>query len=218
MTYTQLFTTLLIVTNISNTHAATELVMHEGVSIEASRDGSAIKVSAGSGLDREYEFNGCKLKSNMGARSGRWFGSLGIYDPATKFWPSFFLSKECEGVSRTVVEEGQIHFDDIQFANEWIRRQQKEAGSTGKVVWTNNGLLISWNTALDRSQLNVDVWLMCINGQHPKNLEGATDSAVKVSANLSGKVFHDCAIVGKDVVDQTRRQLQEEWKKYPTID
>jgi hypothetical protein len=210
--YGRCFTALLFTTNISYAHAATELVMYEGTRIEANKDGSAIKIVAGSGFDRDYEFNGCKLKSDMNARGGRWYGSLGIYDPVEKFLPSFFLPKECNGVSRTVVQEGQIHFDDVPFANEWIRRQQKAAGSTGKTVWTSNGLLISWNTVPNRAQLNVDVWLICVNGQHPTKLEGATDIAVKVWTNKPGRAIHDCAIVGKDVIDQTRSQLVEDWK------
>jgi hypothetical protein len=206
-------TVLLLFTQLSLAQVATELVMHEGTSIDAIKDGSAIKVTAGKGFDRTYESDGCRLKSNMHARTTRWFGSLGIYDPAGSISGSLFSPAACKGITRTVVQEGQIHFDDAQFAYEWIRRQQRGYGKTGKTVWTNDGLLVSWNTVPGREQLNVDVLLMCINGKRPKNLEGATDSAIKIAANSAIRPIHECAVVGKDVIDKTRREMEEDWKK-----
>lgn len=187
---------------------ATELVMHEGATIKAQKDGSSMSVRSGNGFNRTYEWDSCTLNSNMGARKQRWFGSMGIYDPAPSFGFSF-SPRGCQGISRTVVEEGQIHFDDLQFAYEWLRRRPRSY----KTVWTNDGLLVSWATVPGRSQLNVDVWLMCIDGKHPTHLDGATDSAITVTANPQGKSIRDCAVVGKDVIDQTRVQLEDDWKK-----
>jgi hypothetical protein len=107
-----------------------------------------------------------------------------------------------------VVGEGQIHFDDLRFAHEWIRRRP----SSYKTVWTNDGLLVSWDMVPGREQLNVDVWLMCINGKRPTKLDGATDSAVSAAANKQSQSVHECAVVAQDVIDQTRTQLEEEWK------
>jgi hypothetical protein len=111
-----------------------------------------------------------------------------------------------------VVQEGQIHFNDMHFVYEWIRRQQRGYARSGKTVWTNDGLLVSWDTVPGRAQLNADVLLICINGKRPKKLEGATDSAIKVIAN-SGPPLHECTLVGKDVIDQSRKQMEEDWKK-----
>lgn len=101
------FTALFFFALSSSVQAAPELVMPKGSSIVASMGGDTVKIVAGYGFDRSYEFDGCTLNSKMHARSGRWFGALGIYDPAG---PSFFR-RECKGISRTVVEEAQIHFD-----------------------------------------------------------------------------------------------------------
>lgn len=208
------FTALFFFALSSSVQAAPELVMHKGSSIVASMGGDTVKIVAGDGFDRSYEFDGCTLNSKMHARSGRWFGGLGIYDPAG---PSFFR-RECKGISRTVVEEAQIHFDDIRFANDWIRRQKKTVGKSGKVAWTNDGLLVAWNVSPNRAQLNVDVWRMCFTGQRPRELPGAVDGAIKVLPGPSGLALQECTPVGKNVVDQTRRELEEEWKKYPTSD
>jgi len=190
----------------TSTYAGTELVMREGATIEARKENTSVMVTSGKGFDRTYEWERCKLKSDMVARKKRWYGSMGIYDAA----PSFGLSTGgCSGISRTVVEEGQIHFNDLQFAQKWIERRPKSY----KTVWTNDGLLVSWNIVPGRRQLNVDVWLMCINGKRPKQLVGANDSAVTVSPASTGKSIHECAQVGQDVIDQTRSQLEEDWKK-----
>lgn len=203
---------LICATQLSFAQVAPELVMREGMRIEASQDGSSISVTAGKGFDRLYEFNGCKLRSNMHARGGRWFGANGIYDAAGSSGWSFFTPAACNGITRTVVEEAQIHFDDTQFAYEWLRRQQRGMGQDGKTVWTNDGLLVAWNTVPGRVQLNVDVYLMCINGRRPTHLDGATDSAIKLVANL-GQPIHQCALVGKDDINQGRKQMEEDWAK-----
>jgi hypothetical protein len=187
-------------------NAGTELVMREGVTIEARKDNASVRITSGKGFDRTYEWDRCKLKSDMGARKQRWYGNMGIYDPAPSFGVSF---GGCSGISRTVVQEGQIHFDDMLFAQKWLERRPKSY----KTVWTNDGLLVSWNIAPGRQQLNVDVWLMCINGKRPKQLVGALDSAISVLPNSTEKSIHECAPVDKDVIDQTRAQLEEDWKK-----
>lgn len=203
---------LLVVTQLSFAQVRPELVMREGTRIEASHDGSTITVTAGKEIDRIYESGGCKLKSNMNARTSRWFGSLGIYDPAGSVGWSLFTPAACNGISRTVVGEGQIHFDDMQFVYEWIRRQQRGYGKTGNTVWTNDGLLVAWNTVPGRAQLNADVLQICINGKRPKNLEGATDSAIKIAFS-SVHPLHECVLVGKDVIEQSRKQMEDDWKK-----
>jgi hypothetical protein len=54
---------------------------------------------------------------------------------------------------------------------------------------------------------------MCINGKRPKQLAGANDSTVTVSPTSTGNSIHECAQVGQDVIDQTRSQLEEDWKR-----
>lgn len=185
----------------------TELVMHEGVAIKANKNDSSVTVIAGKDFDRTYKWDNCELESDMVARKKRWYGSLGIYDPAPSFFPFF---GGCQGISRTVVDEGQVHFDNLQFAHKWIERRLRGKEET---VWTNDGLFVSWNIVPGRAQLNVEVYLICINGKRPKHLNGASDSDIVVTKNQAGQSIHECVPVGKDVIDQTRIQLEEDWKK-----
>ncbi len=84
-------TVFVVAALLSTTRAygGTELVMREGVTIEARKDNTSVKVTSGKGFDRTYEWGRCKLKSNMGARKQRWYGSMGIYDAAPSFGFSF---------------------------------------------------------------------------------------------------------------------------------
>lgn len=180
--------------------------MQAGVSIEARKDGSSVKVTSGKGIDRVYEWERCKLKSDMGPRKQRWYGSMGIYDPAAS---SSFSFGGCSGISRTVVQEGQIHFDDMRLAQRWVERHPKGYNT----VWTNEGLLVSWSIVAGRQQLSVDVWQMCVNGKRPRYLAGADDSAITVAPTSAGRGIHECVQVDQEVISQTRTQLERNWKK-----
>nr|WP_315400978.1 hypothetical protein [uncultured Duganella sp.] len=140
----QLFVAMLSVWQAAHARPAPELVMHEHTSITAEKNGAAIKIAAGAGIERTYTFGACTLDSHMSIRPARWYCSLGIYDPAPSNGDGPPPPEECKGITRTVVEEGQIHFDDMQLVDAWIRRQQRAIGRIGQVVWTNDGLLVSW--------------------------------------------------------------------------
>lgn len=201
---------VLFVTTCAKAQAGTELVLHDGTRLEATAPNGAIAINAGKGLERSYEWDGCSLAANMVQRSHRWYGSLGIYDPAAQGILGRLFDKTCKGISRTVVQEGQIHFADIESAQEWIQRRPK----VWTTVWTNDGLLVSWGTSPARVQINVDLWLVCINGQRPAQLVGATDKAIKlIHKGDSRQAVHECAQVNSQVIAETQKVLREDWKK-----
>lgn len=190
--------------------AEPELVLREGVRLTATTSLGVISVVAGAGVARTYKWDGCSLAASMEVRPNRWFGSLGIYDPAPSLgWP-FTIFRICKGVSRTVVEEGQLHFADVSAAEEWIRRYVKIAPA----VWSNDGLLVQWSVKPEREQLNVEVWQICVSNQYPKQLAGATDAMLQIS-RLSGvgPTRRECAVVKNDVVLETQKVWDEFWKE-----
>ena len=117
---------------------ALELVLYEGARLTARTPSGVVSVLAGSGIARKYEWNGCSLDSHMVPRTSRWYGSLGIYDPAPGDGSPFSTFRRCKGVSRMVVEEGQLHFADMEAAQAWIRRY---AGAF-PTVWSGDGLVV----------------------------------------------------------------------------
>ena len=175
-----------------------ELVLARGARLQAHTSSGSITVIAGDGLERRYEWDGCGLNANMVARTKRWLGSLGIYDAAGAF--IYSLPSGCHGISRTVVQEGQIHFAEEGAANAWISKYKQDFTS---VVWTSDGLLVAWATRPQRYQLSVDVYQICIRGRRPVHLAGAVDDAVQISE--SARVA--CARVADSVIAET----QEAW-------
>jgi hypothetical protein len=63
-----------------------ELVLQDATNLTVKTATGTITIRAGSGLARRYSWNGCSLNASMQARPSRWFGSLGMYDPAGSFF------------------------------------------------------------------------------------------------------------------------------------
>lgn len=217
-TLTLVFNTSLLISTlmfiyVMDSACATELVLREGTSLMAKTSSGNISIVAGNGLDRTYKWDNCSLKADMGARRSRWYGSLGIYDPAPSYgilssiFPWWF---SCSGISRTVVEEGQIHFADRRAAEHWIKNYSK----IQTTVWSNDGLLVQWGLVPGREQLNVDVWQICISGQRPIELLGAKNEAFEIvpkDNSISGR--YECAAVDDDVILETQKVWQQWWSE-----
>lgn len=180
------------------------MVMPNDMSIEVVGANGLVRVTSTGALERKYEWSDCSLSTTMITRASRWYGSKGAYDPAASLG---IFSWGCEGISRAVVQEGQIHFDDEEFAREWVRRKS----GIFETTWSTDGLLISWGFSPERSQLNFDVWLMCLDGEpfDPGSTYGLHEPVV--ISGPSGSTIHDCVHVEQSEIDQTRKQIEKSW-------
>lgn len=179
--------------------AAPELVLQEGVRLTATTPSGTVGVVAGEGLRRTYEWNGCSLEAAMMARSTRWYGALGMYDPAGRGPVGMLFGSVfgCKGISRPVVQEAQAHFATRNAAESWIEQRSRLPFDT---VWTHDGLFLQWGVTPDRQQLNVDLWQICIAGSKPTELRGAGDAIQVTRVSGSGELRHDCAPVGPEAM------------------
>ena len=75
-----------------------ELVMTEGMTIEATNPNGTIAIDAGKGLSRTYKWDENSTTVNLYPRCERWYGSLGAYTPGGG------------GKIFALTEEGQQHF------------------------------------------------------------------------------------------------------------
>ena len=149
--------------------AGLELVMAEGDKVIATTKAGKIEILAWKGLNRSYTWDGATRSVELGGRAERWYGSLGAYYPGPgNHW------KNHQGITRGVLQEGQQHFSDEAAAQKWID-QQSEWYAT---VYSNSGLLVSYDKIIERRQLNVEVWQLYIGGKKPTKLKGASDSLV----------------------------------------
>lgn len=133
-----------------------------------------------------------------------------MYDAAGRLFNNPLAG--CDGISRTVVEEGQIHFADELSAVEWLSRYKTIGGFN--TVWSKDGLLVQWGVSPQRNQINVDLWQICIKGKRPVNLAGALDQSIKVS-HPNGSVFarRECVDVPESVIIGTQKAWRDNWRQ-----
>ncbi len=146
-----------------------EVVMTPGMRITGTNPNGTVTITAGEATRRTYSGTGWQKSRKLIARRGRWYGSLGLYDPAASFSP----------YGRLLVEEGQRHFHSVAEAMRWLHEYQYNA-------YTNNGLVFDYRLSAppppDTGEPARDVylWQIYINGRRPKHLPGANDNAIRV--------------------------------------
>ena len=117
----------------------------------------------------------------------------------------------CEGVSRPLFEESQLHFPSLAAAQAWVTRHSKNRPDS---VWTNDGLVVQWLVSPTRYQIDVDLTQICVQGKRPDRLAGASETAIEITrASGSGPLRHDCAQVGRAVEQHTERLWDAHWKQ-----
>ena len=186
-----------------------ELVMNEGAKISVKTSRGEVTVVAGKGLNRTYSWRECSLTSEMWPRLSRWYGSLGAYDAAPQGFLGRIFAKKCEGISRTVVDEGQIHFDDGITLMKWLLMRIPSETS----VWTNDGLVFSWLLTPGRYQLSADLFQVCIDGQRPTKLPNSRDQAFTVLSTASSPARRSCVSASRDVIRHTREIVEKRWSE-----
>lgn len=176
-----------------------ELVLYEGARVVATTPRGTVGVTTGERFERSYDWNGCSLKAEMMARSSRWLGAKGIIDPAGRgpFGMLFGKLVGCNGISRPVVEEAQLHFKNQAAAERWLTYRMT---LPFQPVWTHDGLVVGWGLSPGRAQINVDVYQLCVAGAWPTGLRGASDDAVHVTRTTDDGLVtrRPCVAAGPD--------------------
>src|SRR5207245_8803694 len=75
----------------------------------------SLKIRAGFEFRRYYTWDGDTRSVDLWPRDKRWNGSFGAYYPGPG---SHWLSNN--GITRGVLEEGQMHFDTVEDAKSWL--------------------------------------------------------------------------------------------------
>jgi hypothetical protein len=130
----------------------------------------SLEIRANAGFRRDYTWNGETRSVDLWPRDQRWFGSFGAYYPGSEsHW------KANHGITRGVLEEGQMHFDTVNAAQKWL-------ASKPYAVYTHDGLVVDFrkNSGAGGTLL-VDVWQILIRNQRPETLEGSHDELISVS-------------------------------------
>lgn len=140
---------------INNNSYDTVMIAEETLEIR-NKTGS-LTVSAGNELLRIYSWEGASRSLTMLPRHKQWFGSKGIYYPGPgEHW------EDHNGVSRAVVEEGVLSFDDISEFKKWLKHEYQ---SYLDYVFLDDGRIGGWYIVRERKQLDCSVWKVNIAGE-----------------------------------------------------
>jgi hypothetical protein len=143
--------------------------------IIATTPNGPLTITAGQGTRRRYSGEGWSKSISLIARTQRWYGSLGLYDPADSFSP----------YGRLLAEEGQLHFSTVARAMGWIHERNLEAVSADdRPIYTGDGLVLCYsNRPVPGSGVatrSVQIWQFYVGGSRPHDLPGASDGAIHV--------------------------------------
>ena len=131
----------------------------------------ALTIRAGKGFIRYYTCDGETRWVELWPRDHRWRnGSFGAYYPGVgSHWRSN------HGITRGTLEEGLMHFDTLEQAQDWL-------ASKPYAVYNNEGLVVDFSkTSSGGGTLAVAVWQILIQGQHPTVLKNSHENLIRVT-------------------------------------
>ena len=152
-----------------------EPVLTEGMKISAITPSGKIVVEGGKGFARTYSGEGWSKSSNLIPRRTRWYGSLGLYDPAGSFSMH----------DRLIIDEGRQFFET---ESEALRYLKSMSGYFGQLTYTSNGLVVAYKVIEipgGRPTRNLTIWQIYINGAKPTSLRGAVDKNIQISGGIT---------------------------------
>ena len=147
----------------------TEFVLTKGMKVAATTANGTVVITAGEGTERTFSGDGWSKKRHLIARRTRWYGSLGLYDPAASYSPH----------GRVLVDEGKQFFATESEALRYLYAESEYF----KPVFTGNGLVVGYHVEVipgGEPTRSIEVWQIYINGKKPSSLHGADDSAIRV--------------------------------------
>ena len=156
----------------------TEYVLTDGMKITAKMPQETIVIEGRKGTRRFFKGENWSTTATLTPRPTRWYGSLGLYDPADSYSQN----------GRLLVDEGRQFFSS---KNELLRYicylTEMAIAHGGNTIYTNKGLIVSCGiTSLKRGGVvrDITIWQAYVNGERPTSLEGANDSAIHVSGGV----------------------------------
>lgn len=148
----------------------TESVLSEGMRITAITPSGELVIEGKRGTERSYSGPGWSKISTLIPRTKRWYGSLGVYDPADSSTQS----------GRVLVDEGRQFFSS---ESEALRYLNHLSGYFGELTYTKSGLVVAYKVIPVEGGSpirSIAVWQFYINGQKPASLRGSDESRIRI--------------------------------------
>ena len=148
----------------------TEVVLTPGMTITATNSNGTVRIEADGKATRTFIGDGWKKQLRLIPRPTRWYGSLGLYDPAPAYRHG----------GRVLVDEGRLFFESENEALRYLYVGSERR----RPVFTNRGLVFAYDVAPvrgDEPVRTIQIWQIYINNQMPTSMRGADDSAIEVT-------------------------------------
>jgi hypothetical protein len=146
---------------------ARQVVLSEGMQLRADTHAGPLRVTAGRGNVRRYEFTyGGKAITKVVTlidRAEAWGKLTGIYSGG-----------QASGV-RVVAQEGQLHVAEVQHAFDWMDRAPAKGW-----IYTRDGLVVGFSRSPERNQVSVDVVQVYVNGLKPHEMPGGSEGRLSI--------------------------------------
>jgi len=147
--------------------ATCKIVMEPNSRITATTSAGTISITSGNGLKRYYSWDGVTRAVVM---DPDYYGAgINYPGPGYHWWPH-------QGISRGVLGEEQKDFKTIDDALKWLSEL-----TWIPHVYRDDGLVVGWDKNPSRSQLNVNVWQIYINGKRPIKMLGSQNDKIIVT-------------------------------------
>ena len=180
----------------------TEYVLSAGMKIAAKTPNGRIEILAGDGTERIFSGDGWSKRCSLTPRTTRWYGSLGLYDPAASYSPH----------GRLLVDEGRLFFASESEALRYLYVGSKNS----KPVFNSRGLVVGFDVQPipgGEPTRSVFVWQIYIDGKRPQSLRGADDEALKVEGGgILETAWPNQAPVGYEKILGDREYVPENQK------
>lgn len=152
-----------------------ETVLSPGEQITATNRFGTVRITYIAPTKRMYEWENWHETRTLWMRTERWYGCLGLYDPA----PAFLIEPKV----RLVLQEGIRNFRTAS----QLAAKLREASAVEDWVYDNSGLVVGFGRTPERgNQVNVDLFQYLINGKKPSTIPGARPSAIRRQTVDSG--------------------------------
>ncbi|MGN8159203.1 SH3 domain-containing protein [Salinisphaera sp. RV14] len=142
-------------------------VLKPGTQVVADTAEGHIKIEAGPGLRRVFDWDGLRRGVIAKPRQKRFAGesAKGLYfDGTPKVW------KPAHGISKLRYEEGYRNFENMDDAMIWMQIRRLY------YTYNDNGLVVGWKRKGDT--LQVEVWQFTIDGKKPTTMPKAQSTRI----------------------------------------
>lgn len=150
-----------------------EPVLSEGMRITAIMPSGELVIEGKRGTLRSFSGPGWSKDSMLIPRTKRWYGSLGLYDPAGSSTQS----------GRVLVDEGRQFFAS---ESEALRYLKHLSGYFGELTYTKSGLVVAYKVIPVEGGTpirSIAVWQFYVNGRRPASLRGGDDSKLRIEGS-----------------------------------